>query len=474
MSIISLLLQNEYENAYVFRMKLNFSEPKIYTGGVDISKWSSLSKKDQREAMAKNWYVYYSFRNPKTGKLTRQGQIKGGANKFKTKNERYRFLSVLRNNLYQLLAMGFDPYGDNSELIAKVQGDPSLKKSKNKKSEEEKTIKTHVIKPKKSSKKSHPNIKQKENLGMDIDEAFEFGLEIKKNTLSANSFPKFKNHITKFQKWLHMEHPELKGVKSINRKLTITYLNSMLKTSSPRNRNNGRSSLSSIFTTLENNDIIDENFIKKINVLQTKPKRHKTFTPEQLQKLEAYMAKKDTILLLFVQFVAYNMLRPIEVCRLRVRDIDTKDRKLYVRAKNKPVKIKIIPNILLDKIPDISTMEPDLFLFTPFGLGKPWGIKESDRRTYFTGRFKKVKNHFKLGEEYGLYGYRHTHITMVYREMSKKMTPMEVKSKLMLITGHTTLTALEKYLRDIDAELPKDYSSYLDPSFIKKKHKEKR
>jgi hypothetical protein len=28
----------------------------------------------------------------------------------------------------------------------------------------------------------------------------------------------------------------------------------------------------------------------------------------------------------------------------------------------------------------------------------------------------------------------------------------------MLITGHSSMTALEKYLRDIDAELPDDYS----------------
>jgi hypothetical protein len=35
------------------------------------------------------------------------------------------------------------------------------------------------------------------------------------------------------------------------------------------------------------------------------------------------------------------------------------------------------------------------------------------------------------------------------------------KSELMLITGHTTITALDKYLRDIDAELPEDYSHLL-------------
>jgi hypothetical protein len=34
MSNISLLLLNVYENVYVFNMKSNYSEPKIYTGGV--------------------------------------------------------------------------------------------------------------------------------------------------------------------------------------------------------------------------------------------------------------------------------------------------------------------------------------------------------------------------------------------------------------------------------------------------------
>jgi len=42
------------------------------------------------------------------------------------------------------------------------------------------------------------------------------------------------------------------------------------------------------------------------------------------------------------------------------------------------------------------------------------------------------------------------------------MTPFESKSKLMLITGHNTMDALEKYLRDIDAVLPEDYSKFLD------------
>ncbi len=40
-------------------------------------------------------------------------------------------------------------------------------------------------------------------------------------------------------------------------------------------------------------------------------------------------------------------------------------------------------------------------------------------------------------------------------------SPFAAKSELMVITGHTSMTALEKYLRDIDAELPADYSALL-------------
>ncbi|WP_227805873.1 hypothetical protein [Algibacter lectus] len=46
--------------------------------------------------------------------------------------------------------------------------------------------------------------------------------------------------------------------------------------------------------------------------------------------------------------------------------------------------------------------------------------------------------------------------------MAKTASPFEVKSKLQLITGHSTMKALEQYLRDIDAALPSDYSKLLN------------
>ncbi|WP_231500524.1 hypothetical protein [Maribacter sp. Hel_I_7] len=116
MSSISVLLLNVHENVHVLRMKLNYSDPKIYTGGVDITQWSKLTRKEQKTALLKDWYVYYRFRNPKTGKLVKQTNLKLGANRYKDKTSRYHILKQIKLAIEIILQEGFDPYGDNGNL----------------------------------------------------------------------------------------------------------------------------------------------------------------------------------------------------------------------------------------------------------------------------------------------------------------------------------------------------------------------
>lgn len=53
-------LQNEYESEYDLTLKKNYSTPKIYSANGNLSK---------------RWYVSFSYREPKTGKLKRQTPI---------------------------------------------------------------------------------------------------------------------------------------------------------------------------------------------------------------------------------------------------------------------------------------------------------------------------------------------------------------------------------------------------------------
>jgi len=433
-------------------MKLNFSSPKIYTGGVLISEWSKLSKLQKEEALGKDWFVYYSYRNPQTQKLQRQPYIKAGVNKLKTKRERIAFLRTMQKALLELLQAGFNPYQDNSALEAELFSDA------NENTISEVTVVEAKITQEKTQKAQINSERITEIEEVSIVRVFELGLGLKEKLMNKNSFTKYKSRINRFSKWLKTKGYEKQSVNSLDKKLIIEYLNEVLQSSSARNRNNTRTDISSLFQILEDNEIIKENYVKKINVLKSIPKRNKTYTPQLQKDIYNYLGKNDRHLLLFIQFISYNFLRPIEVCRLRVEDIDIKDKKLYVKAKNSPVKIKIIPDILINQLPDLTTKDGKSFLFTQNEIGGKWDIEEENKRDHFTKRFKKIKEFFKLGKEYGLYSFRHTFITKLYRELRKTNSPFETKSKLMLITGHTTITALEKYLRDIDAELPEDYS----------------
>ena len=112
MSKYFLALQKVHDSVHDFEffedkttlMKKKFSEPKIFTGGVDIKDWNKLKKAEKEKALSKEWYVYYSFRQ-EDGKLKRMPNVKAGANRYNTKKERYEYLKTIKNALLFLLNM---------------------------------------------------------------------------------------------------------------------------------------------------------------------------------------------------------------------------------------------------------------------------------------------------------------------------------------------------------------------------------
>ena len=456
--IADYLLQHSNYNPMA---KRNFSLPKIYTGGIDITNWINYSKEEQDTALKKDWYIYYSYRCPETLLLKRQTPIKGTCNSFKTKKERYSYLSVMRDCLEQLLLTGSNPYIENDFSFLDKLFNKSKTPQQQIKISKSKIAKIEV-KPTPANKPDAeilvPVSTPPENF-TSIKDAFEHTLKLKKNMMNETSYGNYKLRINKFLKFLP---DEAKPITSITKKDALDFLNDILEKTSPRNRNNYRTDLSSFFSELENNEYIEQNFISKINVLKSNPERNKTFSDVKQLDIYEYLAENDTLLLLFIQFISYNFLRPVEVCRLKIKDIDLNENKLHVKAKNKLVKTKIIPKILIDLLPDLSQMNPEHYLFTPNGLGMEYEAKENNRRDYFSKRFNEVvKKKFNLNQDFGLYSFRHTFITKLYRKLRETNSQQVAKSDLMLITGHTTITALEKYLRDIDAELPEDYSNLL-------------
>ncbi|QHI39280.1 hypothetical protein IMCC3317_46900 [Kordia antarctica] len=100
------ILKNEYVIEYNLTGQRQFSDPKIYDAGGDLNK---------------RWYVYYSYRDPETGKLKRQPAIYKGANRFKTKCEHLEILMAFKSALKNLLSQGYSPYENYKVTEAKIE-----------------------------------------------------------------------------------------------------------------------------------------------------------------------------------------------------------------------------------------------------------------------------------------------------------------------------------------------------------------
>lgn len=424
--LLTFDIQNEYESEYDLSLKPLFSNPKIYSAKGDLTK---------------RWYVYFSFRDPSTGNMKRMKPLYGKTNKYKTKEERMSILVAYRKSLLKCLKQGYNPFGDNTLLYNNLNG--------HKVQSGQSTI-VEVVEEK------------NEEPSMSIREAFDFGLKLKEKLINSTTKRGYQNKVKQLLRWLEKHHPKTVSINLLNKKILTEFLNEVLNSTSARNRNNFRTELSSIIQVLADNEIVSENFVKKIPVLKSKPKRHKAYSEELQKKIFKYLSQEDEILLLFIKFVSFGFMRPLEVCRIKIGDIDLKNKTVQFKAKNSPLKTKIIPKLLWNELPDLSKLKKKLILFTPEEIGADWETESENRRDHFTKRYKRVvKDHFKLSADYTIYSFRHTYTVKVYRKLLGSYAPFEAKTRLMMITGHTSMSALEKYLRDIDAELPEDFSEMI-------------
>ena len=404
MSNLLRYLQCEHDFEHDLKEKKKYSEPKIYDAEGDLSK---------------RWYVYFSFRKTADATLVRfPNNIY--APQHLDKKDRLQWLKTIQRNLSVLLKDGFNPY--NPENKFEFENDENSNKS--------------------------------------INEAFEFALNIKKSTLAKTSYKGLEGRILRFEKWLNENGFKNRLVTSVNKKVITSYLNEVLTNTSAKNRNNTRADISSIFTILSDNEIISENFIHKIPVLKSNPEKNKSFTREEEAKIFEYLDQNNKLLLLYVKFISYNFLRPVEVNRIKIGDIDLNDKILKIKTKT-GFKVKRIPQLLISEIPELSIYKSDAYLFGRKDFGQYWEATENSRRNDYSDYFLEVKRKFGFDKNHGLYSFRHTFITKLYNTFIKEMTPDEAESNIMSITGHSSKTALRKYLREINAYIPDDYSKYL-------------
>ena len=398
----------------------------LYTGGINAKDWDILTKSEKTKALKKSWCLVWYFRNPKTDLLERQNNFKGGVNRYRTMSLRYDFLKTVKRALKEKINDGWSPYNINPN-------DFELNESK----------KIHSIK-----------------------EALDLAYDHSKITVAKVTASSYRTTKNQFIEFIGAKN-SIKDINDLSKSAVLKFLNHKLKETSARTRNNSKASLSALFSILENQlDLIDRNFIKDITNEKTKTKTDRTFTKKELKEIVAWLRANDPYLLLYIRFVAYSFLRPVEVNRLKVKDINLEESLLYFKAKNKPLKVKRIPSIFIEdvKAMNLHLYNKEAFLFTPKNEPSDWVSDDNSKRDAFSKRFKVVKDKFNLGAKYGLYSFRHSFITNLFRYLrtTENKSYSEAIEFLQPITGHETREALERYIHTHDMDIPSDWSDKID------------
>ncbi len=300
-------VQNEHDLEHDLEHKAKFSTPTIFDANGDISK---------------RWYVYFSFRDPETGKLKRMQNFYGQAHRYKTKAERYSVLLLYKKHLLKVLNDGYDPFENHTS-----PHQATLNQTKNQKA---KTVSPIEEKPKTVAKKKPKPVKKEKVIT--INAAFEKAIKLKTNVIGEKSLEDYGSRLRGLEAWLKKTHKTVKNIDQLNKKIIVEFLNVVQLRSSARNRNNYRTVFSSIFQVLEDNEIIEKNYIKLISGLKAKPTRHKTYTDKEHKAIFSHLEEHDPHLLLFIKFMAYSFTRPIEVCRLKIKDVNVLEKTIQFKA----------------------------------------------------------------------------------------------------------------------------------------------
>ncbi|CAL2104640.1 tyrosine-type recombinase/integrase [Tenacibaculum sp. 190130A14a] len=406
------------KNRLKFLQKL-FSEPKIYRAKKEVDGQMVVT-------VEKPWHVYYRYRNPETGILEKFIEKKG-INRLKTVTAREEAARNLRRALKRYLQDGYNPF-------------------------EFKVIEAAV------NKEVFTTV-----------EAIQIAFNQKCNGWKESTKDVNRIYVETFIAWLKKRNLDARPITFLTKKHISFYLGYLIeeKGVSKTSRNNHKRLLSSLFSELEEKEMIEDNFIKKIAFLKTTAKKNKPFNTQQLDAILSYLKEHDNYLYCYIKVMWYSFLRPIEIIRLKVDNVNLVDNVIDIDTKTEErVYVRLVkPLEAYFKTLGLEKHKPDQLLFTKdLKVGYWVTKKEKSREDWFSKRFKKVKEHFNLSEDYGVYSFRHTSALSIYYQFknTKGMSEYQAVLKVQEIMRHKDEQTTRKYLREIGGQLPEDWSQNYD------------
>lgn len=166
-----------------------------------------------------------------------------------------------------------------------------------------------------------------------IIEAMELVLKLKSVSAERRTIDTYKSRVTIFKKWIYRESLHQTYICEFTKKMAIHYMDSIrLQGLSNRTYNGYLTDMRTFFNALVERELIAKNPFKEIKMLKLSDKLRNSFTTAQIAQLTDYLSQHNKAFLAVCYYCYYAILRPVEICRLKVSDLNFETKTIQVRS----------------------------------------------------------------------------------------------------------------------------------------------
>jgi integrase len=366
--------------------------------------------------LKKSWYIFYYCLNPHTGKKERFRETLG-INRIQHPKERQEALIQAKIAKQILLDNGWSPY-------QKFDPDTFLKEAG--------------------------------LLFTTFEDAVNQVLAHKKLHLKPTSFVPLNSRSLSFLDYLQTAGLAGINVKAVSKKHVLAFLDEQTqqRNVSNRTRNNILTDIRTLFSTMMDMELVDSNPAARIKKLKTESVKNETYTDDEVIKIFDWMDKNDPQLSMFCSFIAFDFIRPVEITRLTVGDIDLVNKVITLPASKTKTGLSATIPMVDFMIPKLEKMNlhkypKDYFLFSAQKCPNAIGTT----RDYFTCHFAILKKELGFGINHTMYGLKHTFVCHL---LEQGVPEGEIRRR----TRHKTASAFNSYITKYNKQQHNDISDY--------------
>lgn len=251
-----------------------------------------------------------------------------------------------------------------------------------------------------------------------------------------------------------LPHPP-KYTYQIDRAFIIGFLDYVYldRDNNARTRNNYLGWINSFCSFMVDRNMIDTNPAENIKKISESEKKRQPLTEDMIRSLVDFLSKEDPHYLLACMMQYYTLIRPSELCRLKIGDISVKKRSVFVSAsisKNKRDGAVGIPDALLRLMLDLKVLDmpTDRYLF---GSDFRPGCRNVSPDA-FNKRWHKVRAALGWDDCYQFYSLKDSGI----RDLANAAGVVTARDQ----ARHTDISTTNKYLKGKVVDIPVSILSF--------------